>query len=154
MEVESARRRVGQWDTGLLQVIIKLEAVMDDLLLQLLVRLEAIGQEHEEISDTESREAMRRAVFKGFIKPDSAFSMPTDFGLSTDTANQLVGEALGDYIRSANALATEHGLHFHARLKALQNSNVVTPTGTTYDEFFGYASPEWWSESGVWLGRK
>jgi hypothetical protein len=132
----------------------KQEVVMEELLLELLNTLEEVGQSHEEIADTESREAMRRAVFKGFLKPEPSFSLPTDFGLDDDNANHVVGQALGKYIQAANAKATELGLDFHGRLRAFQNPNVQTSSGTTYDEFFGYASPDWWSESGEWLGRK
>jgi hypothetical protein len=83
-----------------------LEAAMEDLLFQLLTRLEAIGQDHEELSDTESREAMRRVVFKGFLKPDPSFSMPTDFGLEDDESNQAIGDAIARYIQAASIRAT------------------------------------------------
>ena len=127
---------------------------MEELLLELLASLEAIAEEHEEISDTESREAMRRVVYKGFLKPEPSFSLPTDFGLHEDEANQQVREAIGRYIQAANVKAAELGLGFRGRLLAFQDPTIQTPSGATYDEFFGYASPDWWTESGEWLGRK
>jgi hypothetical protein len=126
---------------------------VEKLLLQLLTSLEAVGEKHEELFDTEMRSAMRGGIFSGFIKPEPSISLPTDFGLD-DEANHAVSEAIRTYVQAANAKAMELGLNFRGRLLAFQNPSVHTPSGTTYDEFFGYTSPDRWTESGEWLGRK
>src|SRR5437763_1378541 len=102
---------------------------MNELLLRLLYELEAIGKVHEEITDTESREAMRRAVFHSFLKPDPSFVIPTDLGLYDDADNEVVKEAIKRYVQDANTIANELGMSFHARLKAFQNPSVVTAEG-------------------------
>jgi hypothetical protein len=64
----------------------------------------------------------------------------------------LVGEALTSYIEAARARAQELGLTFKQRLNAFQSTDVMTPSGTTADEFFGYTSPDMFTETGDWLG--
>jgi hypothetical protein len=125
---------------------------MEQLLLQLLEALEAIGQQYEEISDTESRAAIRKAIHHGFLKPDADYSLPTDFGLSDEEGNNRVRNAVGQYIQAAKLKAGELGLNFHQRLDALQNHLVATADGSTSDEFAGYTSRSMYTESGDWLG--
>ncbi|HEX5105337.1 MAG TPA: hypothetical protein VFV87_16075, partial [Pirellulaceae bacterium] len=51
------------------------DLTMDEILLALLIRLEAIGDEHEELFDSEVRERMGNAVFHGFVKPMYDFQL-------------------------------------------------------------------------------
>jgi hypothetical protein len=125
---------------------------MDELLLELLNRLEAIGQEHEEIYDSEVRDQMREAVHDGFLDLVPGYKLPDTFGLRSDEGNRLVREALSSYIEAATAKAQALGLTFKQRLNAFQSTDAMTPTGTTADEFCGYTSPDLFTESGDWLG--
>jgi hypothetical protein len=127
---------------------------MDELLRNLLDRLQEIGQEHEEIYDTECRERMSNAILNGFIRPLNDFSLASDFGLYSSDANARVREALGTYISEANKTAKQINLCcFHARLSAFQNETVRSKhEGVYYDDFFGYWRPESYSEKGEKIG--
>ncbi len=125
---------------------------MDQLLLQLLQSLESIGQRHGEIHDTVCRDEMREAVHDGFLQPVSGYELPNDFGLAGEEANLRVKQALERYIKAGVTKAQELGLTFHDRLAALQNTEVITDRGTTYDCFFGYSPPDDFTESGEWIG--
>lgn len=136
---------------------------MEGILLQLLNNLEAIAHDYDGIYDTVSREAMREAVFHGFLRSVPDYTIPSDFGLLerqgtqvvlSERGNLRVREALVGYIQAANTKANELGLTFQGRLAAFQNSEVVTEDGSTYDDFFGEADPSWFSESGEWVQRK
>ena len=117
---------------------------MEELLRQLLNRLEGIGNDHEELYDTECREQMSDAVMKGFVRAASNYDLPHEFGLHSTEANRAVREALLEYVDRASAKASELGLSgFHDRLAAFQNSDVESDgEGSFYDDFFGYAAPE------------
>lgn len=127
---------------------------MEQLLLQLLKALEAIGEENEEIGDTECRDAMRAAVYHSFLLPKPGYRLPATFGLYSKKSNQLVREALAVYIKAAKAEAKKLDLSFRGRLVAFQNAAIHTEDGTTSDEFFGYTPPTMWTEFGEWLGRR
>ena len=125
---------------------------MNELLLELLNKLEAIGHEHEEIYDSEVRDQMREAVHDGFLDLVPDYKLPDTFGLVSDKGNHFVREALSSYIEAAKSKAQELGLTFKQRLNAFQSTDVITSTGTTADEFFGYTPPGMFAESGEWLG--
>lgn len=122
---------------------------MENILQQLLVRLTAIGDEHEDVYDTDVREAMRDAVFAGFLKPAPDFEMPNDFKMYTKKGNELVRDAIEEYIAAANAKADELGLDFRGRYASFQNENVVVgPNKRSYDDFFGYTPVEEYDDKG------
>jgi hypothetical protein len=125
---------------------------MDELLLQLLKRLEEVGERHGEIYSTVCRDLMREAVHDGFLQPVDNFSLPTEFGLASGAADEEVRNALAQYLAAATTKANDLGLPFLGRLEALQNPNVITERGTTYDLFFGYTPPTDFTESGDWIG--
>jgi hypothetical protein len=116
-------------------------------------RLQAVGDEHEELYDTETRDAMGAAIFDGFLWPEPAFEVPGDFGLATPEANASVQAALRDYIAAARALAPQVGIStFQQRLAALQDTTVWTADGGTHDEFFGSYAACMYDEDGNWQG--
>jgi hypothetical protein len=126
---------------------------MKTLLLQLLESLEKIGKAHEELYDSEPREAMREAIYYSFLKPTQGYSLPDDYELLTEQGNRLVKAALEQYISAANRKSAELRLDFHGRLAVFQDSNVKTAEeGNYYDDFFGYARPNSYDSSGNWVG--
>src|SRR5712692_9697287 len=70
------------------------ESTMDAVLLELLHRLEAIGDEHEELFDSDVREAMDAAVFYGFILPKTGYVLPDKFAMFSDEGDRLVRQTL------------------------------------------------------------
>ena len=122
---------------------------MEELLQRLMSRLERIAETHEEIYDTDVREQMSEAIFDGFIRPTSNFTLPNEFGMFSAEGNRLVKEAVAAYIPAANARAAALGLtSFRSRLDAFQNDNVQTESGQLPDEFFGWADPAGFDENG------
>ena len=98
---------------------------MEELLRQLLNRLERIGNEHEELYDTECRDQMGDAVMNGFVRASSNYVLPDEFGLHSTETNLAVRQALQEFVAGATAKASEVGLGgFHDRLAAFQNPNV------------------------------
>jgi hypothetical protein len=124
---------------------------MRDILLRLFEELEKVGAEHEELYDTEVRDAMGSTVFSGFLKPERE-ETPTTTYLDDEAANQRVVEALKNYIDAANERASQLGLvKFKDRLAAFQDCSVITAEGNTTDDFFGYYNPAAYDDEGRFL---
>jgi hypothetical protein len=123
---------------------------MDELLRELLNALDIIGQEHEEIYDSECREQMGNPIFNLFIKPNENYECPDYFALYSQKANQQVEIALTNYIHNASQLAYELGLNtFHQRLAAFQDNDVRSDLEKNYfDDFFGWSNPELFDQAG------
>ena len=122
---------------------------LDQALLDVLGRLEKISRLHKEIFDSEVRDNMAMTVFHGFLKPDNGFTLPTDFGMSSAKGNQLVRDALGNYIEKASDLAAAQGLNFYDRLAAFQKYNVkIDSSNLAYDSFFGHFVAKYFDETG------
>lgn len=116
------------------------DAELDAALLELLTSLEKIGDTHEELYDTEVREAMSDVVFRAFIKPEPGYRAPDDFGLEGHAANQEVRDALETYASRASARATQLGWNDpRARNRAFQNESIESAGGQYFDDFFGWA---------------
>jgi hypothetical protein len=127
---------------------------MEELLRRLLNRLERIGNDHEELYDTECREQMSDAIMNGFLRASGADDLRSDFGLFSAEANLAVREALLEYVERTCPKASEFGLsRFHNRLDAFQNRNVASHgEGSFSDDFFGYAAPESFDAAGNVVG--
>jgi len=124
---------------------------MKDILKNLLDRLEAIGDDHEELFDTDVRQNMSNAIVEGFVRrrQEQDFTAPEDFGMFAEKANEVVKSAIAQYIAEASQRADEVGLHsFHDRLNAVQDGSVRSIGGNDYDEFLGHSPPEFFDENG------
>ena len=123
---------------------------MDRILIELLDSLDRIGQTHDEIYDTVCREKMSEPIFFLFIKPDSNYVMPDDFGLKSNDSNLAVRHAIQNYVEQARTIASNIGLDsFHKRLAAFQNCEIhSTIERNYYDDFFGWSDPERFDENG------
>ena len=123
--------------------------MVDDLLKELLNRLGRVGNDHEEVYDTECRDRMSHAVFDGFIRRLDDFVLPSDLGLYSPEANASVREALAVYIDEANAKAVAlHLTSFHHRLSVFQNGDLKSDGGDYFDDFFGYSDPDAFNTEG------
>ena len=122
---------------------------MNEVLLQLLHRLEAVGDEHDELYDSDVREAMDNAVFCGFLKPQFDYILPDKFAMYTPEGDRKVRRVVEWFLPTARAAADRCGLDtFHKRLKAFQNLDVCTARQNTYNDFFGWADPELFDQNG------
>jgi hypothetical protein len=122
---------------------------METVLLELLSRLEALGNECEEVYDSEVREALSRAIFAGFIRPQREYTLPKEFAMFRPVGDRRVREILAWFLVQAQEVARRDGLStFQRRLAAFQNRNVRTATTLGIEDFFGWAPPEQYDEAG------
>jgi len=122
---------------------------METILKKLLDQLEAIGNDHEELFDSDVRQNMSDAIFYGFIRGRSDFIIPDDLGMFSEEANKQVKFAITTFITDANHEAKQAGIHrFHDRLNAVQNNSVDSFGGLFYDDFLGHSRPELFDENG------
>jgi hypothetical protein len=129
------------------------EVQMDRVLLELLRRLEAIGEQYEELFDSEVREAMDAAVWSGFIAPVPGYVLPDKFGMYSEEADDLVRRALSGFLDAATEASRIHGLDtFHKRLAAFQNHDIRTTQQNDFNDFFGWANPAEFDKDGRFFG--
>jgi hypothetical protein len=122
---------------------------MERLILELLERLEAIGEQHEELFDSEVRESMDKAVGAGFLRPETGYVLPDTFGMYSREGDQQVREALAWFLAAAAKSAVAEGLNtFQKRLAAFQNHEVQTAQKNDFNDFFGWANPDHFDEAG------
>jgi hypothetical protein len=115
------------------------DSKMDAFLKQLLEELELVGEDHEELYDTDVRERMSDAICNGFLKPKAGYLLIDDFGMYSGEANCQIKAAIDRYIRAANERAEEIGLTApNQRLTAFQNQEVCTDGEQYPDDFFGW----------------
>lgn len=122
---------------------------LEDLLRRMLEQLAVIGEEHEELYDSETRERMGDAVHYGFLLARGVEATPTDLGMLTDDANRAIRAVIVEYVRDANAVAEPLNMSFHDRLNAFQNNDVVVGKERQhYSDFFGWCPPECFDANG------
>jgi hypothetical protein len=63
-------------------------------------RLEAIGEQHEELYDTDVRERMFEAVKRAFLKPEPDYQLPKDFGMFEASSNSPIRDRYATLYRS------------------------------------------------------
>lgn len=127
---------------------------MDEVLLGLLHRLEAVGDEHEEVFDSAVREALDDAVLRGFIEPQSGYTLPGEFAMVSARGNTRVREVLAWFLPAARSAAGRAGLDtVPKRLRAFQNLEVRTARHNDFNDFFGWSDPESFDESGTVIRR-
>jgi len=122
---------------------------LKDILKKLLDRLETIGENHEELFDSDVRENMGIAIMEGFVRRREDYTIPDDFGMFSKEGNEEVKSAIVQYITDARQKAEEDRINtFHDRLNALQDGTVRSLGGNDYDEFLGHTPPEFYDENG------
>jgi hypothetical protein len=127
---------------------------MRELLRCLLDRLDSIAEQHEEVSDTDVREAMSAAVFDGFLRPVPGFELPEHYSMFSEEGDKLVKQALAEFVPSAIRCGVETGLiSFHERLSAFQDGDVKSTAGCYFDDYFGWANPRDYDAEGIVLVR-
>jgi hypothetical protein len=113
---------------------------MKKALKQLINALDQVFEEHEEVGDTDVREQMYDAVYKGFIVPQAGYTVPASFGMFSEEGNKLVRTAIQKFLAHPEIAAAAKSLKTpEARLAAFQDTSVESNEGNTYDEYFGYA---------------
>jgi hypothetical protein len=128
---------------------------VDEVLTQLLKRLITVEEAHGEVGDTEVRWRMDDAVHHGFLIPTPDYRLPDEFAMFSPEGNRAVRDALAWFLPAATSAAAAEGLGtFHERLAAFQNLDVtVGPQRVCYNDFFGWADPARYDESGNVIRR-
>jgi hypothetical protein len=129
---------------------------VEKVLAELLRRLSAIEDAHAEVGDTEVRERLDDAVHHGFLIPTPGYQLPDEFAMYSPEGDRAVRDALVWFLPAATAAAAAEGLDtFHKRLAAFQNLEVtVGPDQVCYNDFFGWADPQRYDESGKLIPRR
>jgi hypothetical protein len=123
--------------------------MMRDVLKKLLDLLDEIGNEHEELFDSDVRQNMRNAIMEGFVRHRLQYEIPQDFGMFSDEGNTAVHKAIAEFVATANDKADELGISaFHDRLNVVQDESVCSGNGNDYDEFLGHSRGEFFDERG------
>ena len=123
---------------------------MQAVLRRLLDRLDAIAEQHDEVGDTDVREAMSEAVFDGFLRPVPTFALPDRFAMFSKEGDRLVKQALAEFLPAAIQSAEVSVLNsFHQRPSAFQDGDVQSDGGSYYDDYSGWANPEDYDASGA-----
>jgi AcrR family transcriptional regulator len=127
---------------------------MHAILRRLLDRLDAIAEQHEEVGDTDVREAMSVTVFDGFLRPVPGFELTDRYAMFSDEGDQLVHQALAEFLPAVNQHAAEAGLtSFHQRLSAFQDGELQSTAGSYFDDYFGWANPKDYDAEGAVVSR-
>jgi hypothetical protein len=104
---------------------------------RLLNALDAIAEKDDDITDTEVRELMYKAVYNGFIVQTPGYSCPSYYSLyKVDEGNDMLREALTQFVLAAckSGSATPE-----QRFAEFQDLAVISDGGRNYDFYFGSA---------------
>ena len=113
---------------------------LESAVVGLLEQLARISDEHDEVLDTDVREAMRLTVSWYFVWGQPRTRFPRSFGTSSADGDRQVADALNAFLdaaeRSRDGVRIPQG---QPRLDILQSDAAQTAAGATYDEFVGHA---------------
>jgi hypothetical protein len=114
--------------------------IIKKALKQMLAALDKIYSKHDELGDTDVREQIYEAVYKGFIQPQLGYALPEKFGMFSDKGNDLVRTALQGFLTHPEVVAASRALKTpEDRFAAFQDSDAKTTEGNNYIEYFGYS---------------
>jgi hypothetical protein len=101
--------------------------------------LERISRKHEEVTDTDVREALYLSLNYYFVWGKTCPRFPRSFGMFSAEGDRLVDKALRRFLEAARESEELAAVPVgQARLDLLQNSNIKTARGMQYDEFIGH----------------
>jgi hypothetical protein len=107
---------------------------MQDALSTLATEMADIGEEHEEITDTDIRERMFDVIFQGFIYRTPGYQAPQFYNTDTPECNVAVRAALTKFIEQANLAADASGLDTPQK-----RHDAFNAADLDLDEYFGYS---------------
>lgn len=112
---------------------------LNKALAALFAELEQISSEHDELTDTDVREALHLTLNYYFVwgKPRPLF--PRSFGMFSAEGDRLVGKAVRRFLDTIEEFNEVDAIPVgKMRLDFLQQADVRTPSGMQYDEFIGH----------------
>lgn len=105
----------------------------------LLEELERVEADHEELTDTDVREAIHLVLNEYFVWGRDSYPFPRSFRMFSEVGDELVRVALRHFLKAA--LESDELPHLpvgQARLDVLQAATAETHAGRRYDEFLGH----------------
>ena len=110
------------------------------LIRDLFSRLELVSQEHPELTDTETREAVFETLNCYFVWERISEPPPKNYRMYSADGNQGVQQAISRFIAKGLVAAKKEGVAVgQPRLDALQDKSIRTPNGETYILFMGHS---------------
>lgn len=120
-----------------------------ECLFDLLTNLERIGDDHEELFDSEVREQAGNVLMDLFVRQAIDCEIPVSLGMSNDQGNAVLRAAIMQFVDCATPICDAYGVAgFHDRLSLLQDNAVLTIAGNDYDDFIGHSPPDWYDADG------
>src|SRR5690606_27222408 len=107
----------------------------------LLEQLERISHEHEELTDTDVREALHLALNYYFVwgQARERTRFPCNFGMFSQAGDLLVAEAIWKFLDTVEQSEEISKIPVgQARLDILQSSSAKSASGVLYDELIGH----------------
>jgi len=103
----------------------------------LLERLDEISREHEEVTDTDVREAIHWALSWYFVWGRPRATLPRSYEMFSLDGDKRVARAVEEFLASAEAVSAAIPLG-QARLDHLQDADWTTTSGRSYVELVGH----------------
>jgi hypothetical protein len=105
----------------------------------LLDELETIADTHDELWDTDVREAMAVALNEYFVLGQPYDTLPVRYSMFSRAGDELIAAAMARFLERV-AAATDLAAFTpgQPRLDLLQSTDAVSSTGKFYDEFWGH----------------
>jgi hypothetical protein len=115
-----------------------MSTAMREPLVRLLDAMEAIGNDHEEIFDTDVRERVGDVIERSLVTQIDTVSVPADLGMFSDDGNEQLRSVLERYLTDATQIAGALGLDESARRSAVWDEEAASTSGLSVDEFLGW----------------
>ncbi len=110
---------------------------MKEIIAELVRNLEELGEEHEELYDTEVRMRIGKALDEGYADSQeiTEYKVPNDLGMLSESSNKRLQAILQKFVQKAIARAKELGLNDpSSRRNAIKDDDL--------EEFIG----GWWTD--------
>ena len=112
---------------------------MKTALKELLDALDELADDENfcEVQDTEVREQLHDAVYRTLVEPEPGF-VQEEFGMLDPAGDERLKSILAKFFAHPEFAAARQLPTPKARLDAFQDHTVLSSTGNSYDEYFGY----------------
>lgn len=110
-----------------------------DTVRSLYTELGEIAKAHEELTDTEVREALHETLNYAFVWGKPLPQLPVSYGMFSAEGDAEIAAAVARFLEAALPAAEVTELTVgERRLAALQDETITTPAGEQFDLFIGH----------------
>lgn len=112
---------------------------INDSILNFLTKLEELLYMHEELTDTDVREAIHLTLTYFFVWGIEDNELPVTFGMFSLEGDEAIAEIINNFLHLVKTCPEIGSVPpGKSRLDLLQNPDIKTPSGYIYDEFLGH----------------